>query len=72
MSDDKPLNGRFTVIMHLVQLGVLILGGAAAFFGLQSDVRSITEHVAVVQRDVDRLIDYVGVWKPRGSALEEP
>jgi hypothetical protein len=72
MSDDKPLNGRFTVIMHIVQLIVIVIGGVAVFFDLKSDVRSISEHVAMVQREVDKIIDYVGVWRPRTSRNNEP
>lgn len=74
MSDgDKPLNGRFTVIMHVIQLIVLVAGGFGAFYALKSDVRSVTEHVAMLQETVDKLTDFVGVWRPRSSwADDEP
>ena len=64
----KPLTSGFSIAMHIVQLILIAVGGAVVFMELKGDVRVINEKVTVVSQDVDKIINYLGVWSPQPRA----
>lgn len=66
MSEGKPLNGGFSIVMHVVQLAAIVAGGVWILSQLQSKVDVIDQKVTSIQGQVDHIESYLGIWQPRG------
>ena len=63
----KPLTSGFSIIMHIIQIMMIAVGGAVVFMELKGDVRVINEKVTSLSRDVDKIVDHLGIWQPRAG-----
>jgi hypothetical protein len=65
--NSRPLNGGFSIVMHIIQLCVIVAGAVWIFSELKGDVRLIDQKVTNVQEDVTHIKDYLGIWQPKAA-----